>query len=277
MFDIKKIIQKALEEDIGPGDVTTMATVDPDRLGKAEFLAKEDFILAGLDVARETFSTLDSGVRFFGLAEDGASIKSGEIFAYLEGRARSLLQGERVSLNFVQRMSGIATLTRRFVDAVEGTSATIVDTRKTTPGLRVLEKYAVRVGGGRNHRFSLFDGVLIKENHIVAAGGILAAVSNARKGVPHTLKIEVETRTLTEVQEALEARADIILLDNMTLGVVRDAVKTIGNQALVETSGGVTLDTVRTLAESGVDFISVGALTHSSRAVDISLLFSEQV
>jgi nicotinate-nucleotide pyrophosphorylase (carboxylating) len=276
VFDIQKIIQKALEEDIGPGDVTTMATVGPDCLGKAEFLAKEDFILAGLDVARETFLTLDSEVRFSGLAKDGASIKKDDVFACLEGRARSLLQGERVALNFVQRMSGIATLTRRFVDAVKGTSATIVDTRKTTPGLRVLEKYAVRVGGGRNHRFSLFDGVLIKENHIVAAGGILAAVSRARKIVPHTLKVEVETRNLIEVQEALEARADIILLDNMTLEMIRDAVKTIGKQALVETSGGVTLDTVRPLAESGVDFISVGALTHSSRAVDISLLFPEQ-
>lgn len=274
MLEIREIIKNALKEDIGPGDVTTAAVADPGCPSQAGFLAKEEFILAGLDVARQTFLILDPEVRFFCDKQDGERIQPGEIFAHLEGSVESLLQGERVALNFLQRMSGIATLTRRFVEAVAGTPVVIVDTRKTTPGLRVLEKYAVRTGGGRNHRFSLSDGVLIKENHIVASGGISVAVNRARKTVPHTLKIEVETRNLDEVKEALEAGADIVLLDNMTPETIREAVEVIGGRALVEISGGVTLKTVRPLAELGVDFISVGALTHSSRAVDISLLFS---
>lgn len=274
MFDIKAIIRRALEEDVGPGDITTAATVSGERPGTAEFLAKEDFILAGLGVVRETFNQVDPKVCLLAQAKDGDPIRKGEVFASLEGPARSLLQGERVALNFLQRLSGIATQTRRFAEALQGTSSAVVDTRKTTPGLRVLEKYAVRVGGGRNHRFNLADGILIKENHIVAAGGISAAVTGARAAAPHTLKIEVETRTLAEVREALEVGADIILLDNMSLEMVCHAVKEIQGRALVEASGGITLETVRPLAEAGVDFISVGALTHSSRAVDISLLFS---
>lgn len=274
MFDIQEIIRRALEEDLGPGDITTEATVAGDRLGTAEFLAKEDFVLAGLEIARETFFQVDPEVRFSAHAKDGDLKKKGDVFARLEGPARSLLQGERVALNFLQRLSGIATQTRRFVETLQGTSAEVVDTRKTTPGLRVLEKYAVRVGGGRNHRFNLADGILIKENHILAAGGISTAVSSARKAAPHTHKVEIETQTLAEVREALEAGADIILLDNMSLEMVREAVKEINGRVLVEVSGGVTLETVRALAEAEVDFISVGALTHSSRAVDISLLFS---
>ncbi|MBN2429467.1 MAG: carboxylating nicotinate-nucleotide diphosphorylase [Deltaproteobacteria bacterium] len=274
MFDIQAIIQRALAEDLGPGDITSSTTVALHSESKAEFLAKEDFILAGLDVARETFRQVDPKVCFFSYAKDGDEVKNGDVFACLDGPARSLLQGERVALNFLQRLSGIATHTRRFVEVLQGTAAAVVDTRKTTPGLRVLEKYAVRVGGGRNHRFNLADGILIKENHILAAGGITAAVASARKMAPHTLKIEIETQTLAEVREALEAGADIILLDNMPLEMVREAVKEIQGRALVEASGGVALDTVRPLAEAGVDFISVGALTHSSEAVDISLLFS---
>ena len=277
MFDIQAIIQRALAEDLGPGDITSSITVASDSESKAEFLAKENFILAGLDVARDTFRQVDPRVCFFSSAKDGDEVKNGDVFACLEGPARSLLQGERVALNFLQRLSGIATHTRRFVEALRGTAAAVVDTRKTTPGLRVLEKLAVRAGGGRNHRFNLADGILIKENHILAAGGITTAVANARKMAPHTLKIEIETQTLTEVGEALEAGADIILLDNMPLKIVREAVKEIQGRALVEASGGVTLDTVRSLAEAGVDFISVGAVTHSSRAVDISLLFSGMV
>jgi nicotinate-nucleotide pyrophosphorylase (carboxylating) len=274
VFDIQTIIRRALAEDLGPGDITTMAAVAPQTEAKAEFLAKEDFVLAGLDVARDTFHLVNPGISFDAFAKDGDDIEKGLVFARLEGSARSLLHGERVALNFMQRMSGIATHTRRFVRALKDTPAVVVDTRKTTPGLRVLEKYAVRVGGGRNHRFNLADGVLIKENHILAAGGIHAAAGKVRKAAPHTLKIEIEVRDLEEVHEALAAGADILLLDNMSPEMVREAVKIIQGRALVEVSGGVGLDQIRPLAEAGADFISVGALTHSSRAVDISLLFS---
>ena len=273
MFEIDRIIQTALQEDIGLGDVTTLATVAPGTPGRAQLVAKEDFVLAGIDVAARVFRLVGDGVAFEKIVEDGRAVDRGQVLAWIKGDAALLLQGERVALNLLQRMSGIATLTAQYVRAVEGTRATLVDTRKTTPGLRVLEKYAVRMGGGRNHRTSLYDGILIKENHIVAAGGIAVAIERARNRAPHTLRIEIETQNLAEVAEALEAGADIILLDNMDIPMLADAVRLIDGRALSEASGGVNLDTVRGIAETGVDFISVGALTHSYRSADISMLF----
>lgn len=271
---VDRLIRIALEEDIGPGDVTTAATVTPGTVARAELVAKEDFVLAGIDIARRVFALVDGEVAFEALIRDGQAVRRGEVLAWLKGDAASLLQGERVALNLLQRLSGVATLTARFVKEVEGTGATIVDTRKTTPGLRALEKYAVRVGGAGNHRMALYDGVLIKENHIAAAGGIPLAVSRARQRAPHTLKIEVEVRDLAEVAAALNAGADILLLDNMDLAQLRAAVELVAGRAVCEASGGVNLDTVRVIAETGVDLISVGALTHSYRAVDISMLFT---
>jgi nicotinate-nucleotide pyrophosphorylase (carboxylating) len=273
MLAIDRIIRTALEEDIGSGDVTTLATVKPGTVARAELVAKEDFVLSGLDVAGRVFQLLDEAVAFEKLTEDGQPVRRGAVLAWLKGEAAILLQGERVALNLLQRMSGITTLTARFVREVAGTGAFIVDTRKTVPGLRVLDKYAVRAGGGRNHRTSLYDGVLIKENHVVAAGGITAAVAKARDRVPHTLKVEVETRNLDEVAEAIEAGADIVLLDNMDLPTLRRAVELVAGRALTEASGGVSLETVRAIAETGVNLVSVGALTHSVRAADISMLF----
>lgn len=273
MFEIDRIIRNALEEDIGLGDVTTAATVEKGTPARAELVAKEDFVLSGIDVAARVFAILDANVSFEKIIEDAQAVRRGEVVAWLKGDASVLLQGERVALNLLQRMSGVATLTARFVEEVRDTGATIVDTRKTTPGLRVLEKYSVRMGGGRNHRTSLYDGVLIKENHIAAAGGIATAVERARQRAAHTLKIEIETSTLEEVDEAVAAGADIILLDNMDTKTLRRAVRAIDGRTLTEASGGVNLETVREIAETGVDFISVGALTHSFRAVDISMLF----
>ena len=273
-FAVDQIIQTALTEDIGTGDVTTAATVPKDTSGRAQLVAKEDFLLAGIEVAGRVFRLLDREAAFEPLIQDGQRVKRGEVLAWIKGEAATLLQGERVALNLLQRMSGVATLTARFVAEVVDTGAVIVDTRKTTPGLRLLEKYAVRIGGGGNHRMALYDGVLIKENHIAAAGGISAAIGRARQHVPHTLKIECEVRDLDEVTEALEAGADILLLDNMELDQLRRAVGLIDRRAVTEASGGVNLDTVRAIAETGVCLISVGALTHSCRAVDISMLFA---
>ena len=273
MFEIERIVRQALQEDIGLGDITTQATVLPGNQVRAELVAKEPFVLSGIEVAGEVFRQLDNGVAFEPLKSDSEAVQKGEVLAWIKGDATILLQGERVALNLLQRMSGIATLTAQFVAAVDGTGATIVDTRKTTPGLRSLEKYSVRMGGGKNHRTSLYDGVLIKENHIAAAGGIAIAIERARARIAHLLKIEIETRTLQEVSEALDAGADIILLDNMAPAELVDAVALIAGRALTEASGGVNLETVREIAESGVDLISVGALTHSYRAVDISMLF----
>lgn len=272
-FEIERIIRTALEEDIGLGDVTTDVTVAADSVARAELVAKEDFVLAGIDVAAEVFRVLNPAVKFEKIFVDGKAVRKGEVIAWLKGPASVLLSGERVALNLLQRMSAIASLTARYVAAVEGTRATIVDTRKTVPGLRALDKYAVRIGGGRNHRIGLFDGVLIKENHSAAAGGISEAIGRARKTLPHTLKIEIETRNLDEVEEALQAGADIIMLDNMTLYDMRKGVELIAGRALVEASGGVNLERVREIAETGVDIISVGELTHSVRAADISMLF----
>jgi nicotinate-nucleotide pyrophosphorylase (carboxylating) len=273
-FILDPILRRALEEDIGTGDVTTLATIEPGTQANAELVAKEDFILSGIDVARRVFQLLSAETAFEKLITDGQAVKRGEVLAWIKGDAAILLQGERVALNLLQRMCGVATLTAAFVRKVEGTQAVVVDTRKTTPGLRVLEKYSVRMGGGGNHRMALYDAVLIKENHVAAAGGITAAVSRAQQRVPHTQKIEVEVRNLEEVSEALAAKADILLLDNMSLAELTAAVDLVGDQALTEASGGVNLESVREIAETGVRLISVGALTHSYRAVDISMLFT---
>lgn len=275
MNGIDKIIETALAEDIHTGDITTLSVLPKPRAMRARLVAKEPMVLAGLAVAERVFARLDPASRFSALFSDGARVESGEIVARIEGDGASLLQGERVALNLLQRMCGIATQTALYVQEIEGTGARVVDTRKTTPGLRVLEKYAVRVGGGTNHRTGLYDGVLIKENHIAAAGGILEAVRLARAYIPHTLKIEVETETLDDVARALESGADIIMLDNMSLPEMREAVAVIGRRALVEASGGVNLKSIRAIAETGVDIISVGALTHSVRACDISMLMEE--
>jgi len=272
MIMIDRLIEQALLEDIHTGDITTKAVVPHRRPAEARLIAKEEMVVAGLSIAGRVFARLDPLVIFTPCLTDGESADKGTVLATICGDAAVLLMGERVALNLLQRMSGIATLTSRFVAAVSGTKARIVDTRKTTPGLRELEKYAVRIGGGINHRTGLYDGVLIKENHIVAAGGITAAIRRARAYIPHTLKIEIETETLAQVDEALTAGADIIMLDNMNLDEMRSAVATIAGRALVEASGGVNLDTVRAIAETGVDIISVGALTHSPRAMDISML-----
>ncbi|MBU5613681.1 carboxylating nicotinate-nucleotide diphosphorylase [Geomonas azotofigens] len=272
MNQIDNIIDNALAEDIHTGDITTLSVLTKPRRMRARLVAKEEMVLSGIDVARRVFARLDSDIVFTAHFEDGARLTKGDIIAVMEGNAATLLQGERVSLNLLQRMSGIATQTAAYVKELEGTGARVVDTRKTTPGLRVLEKYSVRVGGGTNHRTGLYDGVLIKENHIAAAGGIAEAVRAARAYIPHTLKIEVETETLDEVRQALEAGADIIMLDNMSLEQMTEAVRTINKRALVEASGGVNLKTIRSIALTGVDIISVGALTHSVRATDISML-----
>jgi nicotinate-nucleotide pyrophosphorylase (carboxylating) len=269
---LSRIIEFALAEDIHTGDITTDTVVPLGRTARARLIAKEPMVLAGLDVARQVFLAVDPSLRFTAKAADGDYLPVGTVMAEVEGDAASLLKGERVALNFLQRLCGIATVTSRYVAAVAGTGARIVDTRKTTPGLRMLEKYAVRVGGGTNHRTGLYDGVLIKENHIAAAGGITEAVRRARQGIPHTIRIEVETETLDEVREALAARADIIMLDNMDIPTMKEAVAIIGGRSLVEASGGVRLETVRGIAETGVDIISVGALTHSAPATDISML-----
>ena len=273
-FILDPILRRALEEDIGTGDVTTLATIEPGTHASAELVAKEDFVLSGIDVAKRVFQLLSADTAYEKLITDGQTVKRGDVIAWIKGDAAVLLQGERVALNLLQRMCGVATLTAAFVRAVEGTQTVVVDTRKTTPGLRVLEKYSVRMGGGGNHRMALYDAVLIKENHVAAAGGITAAVSRAKQRVPHTQKIEVEVRNQDEVSEALAANADILLLDNMTLAELSAAVELVGNQAITEASGGVNLETVRDIAETGVRLISVGALTHSYRAVDISMLFT---
>jgi len=269
--DTKKLIKNALAEDIGHGDVTSEAVIPEDALSTAEIIAKQDLILAGVLIAREVFSTLDPQVQFTPLFHDGSWVESGSVIARVQGGTRVLLAGERVALNLLQHLSGIATTTARFVDALKGSRAEILDTRKTLPGLRTLEKYAVRTGGGRNHRFGLYDGILIKDNHIKAAGGISKAMAGIRAKVHPLLKIEVEVRTLDEVREAMDAGATMIMLDNMTPALMKQAVDIIGGRVPVEASGNVTLDNVRAIAETGVDFISSGSLTHSAPAADISM------
>lgn len=276
-FEADRLLQSALAEDIGMGDITSISTVAPDRQISGRYIAKEAGVLCGLAFVARAFALLDPAIAFAPLAGDGEAIAKGDVIATVSGNARAILMGERVGLNLLQHMSGVATQTARAVAAVAGTGAKIVDTRKTTPGLRALDKYAVRAGGGGNHRFGLFDGVLIKDNHIVAAGGIAAAVAAARKRAPHSLKVEVEVETLEQLREALEAGADIVMLDNMPLEMMREAVRCVQGRALVEASGNMGDKTdaeLRAVAETGVDLISIGALTHSVRALDISLKFS---
>jgi len=270
---VQPLIDLALAEDIGTGDITSQTTIPADSGSNAILLAKAEGILAGLPVFAQVMRTVDLRLVVHPLAGEGQVVTPGERLAKVTGPTRSLLTAERTALNFLQRMSGIATAVARFVQAVEGTSARIVDTRKTAPGHRVLDKYAVRAGGGANHRFNLSDGVLIKDNHIAAVGSVTAAITAARTGAPHTLKIEVEVVTLEMAREAVDAGADIILLDNMSLEEMRDCVSLIAGRALTEASGNVTLDRARSIAETGVDLISIGALTHSVQALDISLEF----
>jgi nicotinate-nucleotide pyrophosphorylase (carboxylating) len=266
---LERLAYAALAEDVGEGDVTTEATVGEDATGSAEILLKEPGVVCGLAMVETVFRALDSEVRVEALVEEGALVESGTAAARVTGSLRAILTGERTALNFLGRLSGIATLTRRYVDAVEGTGAAILDTRKTTPGLRDLEKHAVAVGGGRNHRFRLDDGVLIKDNHLLAAGSIREAVERVRAVTP--LPVEVECDSIEQVSEALDAGADAILLDNMTPDGILAAVVLVRGRARLEASGGVTLENVRTIAETGVDEISVGALTHSARSLDVSL------
>lgn len=270
--ELHSLIERALKEDIGEGDVTTTCIVPATQFFRGEILAKEKGIIAGLEVARQTFAHLDSRVDFRLLVADGEWVENGQPVARLHGPARALLSGERVALNFMQRMSGIATLTHRFVERVKGTRAKILDTRKTVPGLRLLDKWAVRLGGGMNHRYGLYDMVLVKENHIAVAGSIGEAVKRVRQNDSRSLPIEVEVKTLSELEEAIELKVDRILLDNMPVSELRKAVEMCRGRIPLEASGNVRLENVRTIAETGVDFISVGALTHSVKALDISLL-----
>jgi nicotinate-nucleotide pyrophosphorylase (carboxylating) len=276
---LRRRLAEWLEEDAGGGDVTSWSVIPADAVARGIIHMKEDAVVAGLPVAREVFRLADPELEFVPRAAEGSFAVRGTVIAEVSGRARSILTAERLALNLLQRMSGIATATRRYVDAVRDIPGVrIVDTRKTTPGHRVLEKYAVRVGGGHNHRFGLSDAVMIKDNHIQAAGGIKAAVARARAAVPHTMTIEVETETLAEVEEALAAGADIIMLDNMSVDQMKEAVRIIkarSPRTAVEASGGVRLETVYAIAETGVDVISVGSLTHTIRAADISLDLGE--
>lgn len=268
---LRETVEGFLNEDIGHGDITTELVVDPSLQGMARIEAREDFVVAGIDVARTCFEILDGSVTWETVTPDGTRVSAGGTIARVSGPLAALLTGERTALNLLARLSAVATLTARFVDAIQGTKARIIDTRKTTPGLRILEKAAVRTGGGGNHRFGLDDGILIKDNHVRAAGGVSEAVKRARNSAPHGLVVEVEVTTLEELDEALAAGAPAILLDNMDPETVRVAVERARGEAALEASGGMDLDNVRAYAEAGVDLISIGALTHSAGSVDISL------
>ncbi len=270
----ERLIDLALEEDIGPGDLTTMELIGADMRGTGILIAKQELVLAGLQMAKKVFQRLDPDARLTTDLSDGQKASKGQTLAKVSGKLQALLQAERTALNFLQRLSGIATLTRKYVETLEGCGnckVRLVDTRKTTPAWRVLEKYAVRMGGALNHRMGLYDGILVKDNHLVACGGIGEAVKRLRQRSSHLLKIEIEVENMDQVLEALEAGADVIMLDNMDLDQIRRAVDTIAGRALVEVSGGVTLESLPDLAACGVDIISCGALTHSAKAVDISM------
>ncbi|HEX9443512.1 MAG TPA: carboxylating nicotinate-nucleotide diphosphorylase [Candidatus Binatia bacterium] len=268
---VEELIRSALEEDIGPGDITTMSTVSPDARGIGRFRAKRDGVVAGLIVIEKVFCLLDKDVRVRCLARDGDAVKRGDVVAEAEGPVRALLLGERTALNFLQRLSGTATLARRYVDAVKDFPCKVIDTRKTTPGFRTLEKYAVRMGGATNHRFGLYDAALVKDNHIAAAGSITGAVREVRRHAPFMAKIEVECTNMDEVREAIAAGADVVMLDNMSVPQMAAAVKEANKRVWIEASGGITIDTLREVAATGVDFISSGALTHSAPAVDFNM------
>ncbi len=270
---VREIIRIALEEDIGNGDITTAFLISEDSESRALIIAKGNFVVAGIPFIKEVFSFLDREMRFNVFINDGSKVMKGDVIAEVSGRTKVLLSGERVSLNILQRLSGIATITDMFVEKVKGLHAKIVDTRKTTPGLRFMEKYAVRVGGGNNHRFGLFDGILIKDNHIEAVGSITEALRLASEG-HHLAKIEVEVENLNDLKEAVEGGSDIVMLDNMSIQDMKEAVnivRTSKKDVILEASGNVSLENVREVAETGVDLISIGALTHSATAVDISM------
>ncbi len=271
LFYADDIIKMALKEDIHYLDTTTDLMIPEESRSTARFMAKAEGVVCGLDVALRVFQLLDDSFTCKVLLPEGSQVKPGDIIAELEGRTRFLLKGERTALNLLQHMSGVATATHQAVKLVEGTRAAITDTRKTLPGLRALQKYAVTVGGGKNHRFNLSDGAMLKDNHIDAAGGIPQAVAAIRNKLGHMVKLEVETRNLEEVRQALEAGADVIMLDNMDCAAMAEAVKLVDGRALLEASGGITADTLRAVAETGVDIISIGALTHSVKAMDISM------
>ena len=268
---IDPLIELAFVEDIGIGDITTEATVSPLQRGLGTILTETEGVIAGLPIVQRVFEKIDPDVDFRMLVTDGDCVESMTVIAAVEGNAKSILTGERIALNFLQRLSGTATLTARFVSATAKYDVKIIDTRKTTAGWRALQKYAVRLGGGHNHRFGLYDGVLIKDNHIVAAGGVAKAIERARLAIPHTMKIEVEVETLDQVAEAQTAGADIILLDNMQVNFMQAAVGKISEDVLIDASGGITLDQVEAVAATGVNLISVGALTHSAMPLNIRL------
>jgi nicotinate-nucleotide pyrophosphorylase (carboxylating) len=270
-LDLDALVKRALEEDLGQGDVTTAATVKPGQLGRARITVKEPSMVFCGGILLERVFRLAGAKPIISSAADGAQLAKGDLIAQIDGNLAGLLIGERTALNFIQLMSGIATATHQYVEAINGTRAKIVDTRKTHPGLRAVEKYAVRCGGGTNHRFGLDGGVLIKDNHIAAAGSVRAAIEGAKKITPHTLRIEIECETLAQVEEARDAGADIIMLDNMSIDMMKRARQLVGDKIILEASGNVNLDTVRAIAETGVDLISVGAITHSARAMDISM------
>lgn len=277
--ELKQLIRSWLAEDVGSGDITTETTIPASSISKAVIHIKDEGIIAGIPIAQLVFEIVDPTLRFHAFATDGDFVRKGTIIIEVEGSTRSLLTGERLALNLMQRLSGIATKTSTYVKALQGLPTRLVDTRKTTPGHRMLEKYAVTVGGGYNHRFGLYDAVMIKDNHIKGAGSITAAVKAARIKIPHTMKIEVETESMEQIQEALASGADIIMLDNMDATAMKEAVTMIKQQAphvIVEASGGITLDTIYEKAASGVDVISVGGLTYSFQALDISLDLNEK-
>jgi nicotinate-nucleotide pyrophosphorylase (carboxylating) len=274
MNSIEQLIEIALQEDIGSGDITTDNLVNPDIKGHGKIIAKEQLVIAGLDIACRVFERLDPQIVYKPLFADGDRVKNGEVVVEVEGKLCSLLVGERTALNFLQRLSGIATYVRLYVDMLGDREVRLVDTRKTVPGWRVLEKYAVRVGGAYNHRMGLYDGVLIKDNHVSVCGGINNAVSNIRNSVSHFMKIEVEVSDLDGVREAIDSGVDIIMLDNMDIKQIKEAVEFINGKALVEVSGGITIDNLNHLADTGVDIISSGALTHHAQSVDLSMRLS---
>ena len=270
---IDDLILSALKEDMPLGDITTDNIIAPESSSKAVLLAKQEAVIAGLDVFERVFRLLTPDMEFKRNIEDGQHVRKGDIFLEFQGNTSAMLRGERTALNFLQHLSGIATKTFEFSSRIKDLPVKVVDTRKTVPGLRYLDKYAVKMGGGQNHRLCLSDGVLIKDNHIKAAGGIKNAIEQVRGRIPHTIKIEVETETMDQVTEALEGGADIIMLDNMSLDMMNQAVKLINKRAIVEASGNVCLDSIYDIAKTGVDIISVGELTHSVKAVDISMKF----
>jgi nicotinate-nucleotide pyrophosphorylase (carboxylating) len=276
MNHLDQLIKMALDEDIGSGDITAEATIPAGMQARATINAKADLVLAGIEVVEQVFHTVNPGIRFARLVEDGTRCKTGDAVASLQGNARSLLAGERTALNFLQRLSGVATMAKRFSDAIDGTRAKILDTRKTTPGFRALEKHAVKMGGGENHRMGLYDHYLIKNNHIAVAGSVKQALESAMRSRMEGQEIEIETRRIDEVRDALEGGADIIMLDNMSVDQVRIAVEYVDGRAKLEVSGGITLDKVRSYAESGVDYISAGSITHSAPAADLNMTMEIQ-